>query len=65
VLNRQLRASIRALRHGAVRIGAGDFEVAGLAATFNGMAARLQDSRVKLQHEVDARSRDLTEALEQ
>src|SRR5438093_11266062 len=74
-LSRQLRASIRAVQHGAARIGAGDFHhrvelrkgdgLAGLAAEFNRMATRLQESHAKLQQEVDARNRDLTESLEQ
>src|SRR5262249_15551167 len=69
------RVSTGAMQHSATRIGAGNFHhrvdlpqgdgLAGLAAAFNRMAARLQDAHAKLQQEVDARGRDLTEALEQ
>src|SRR4029079_13384542 len=66
---------IQALRAGAARLGSGDLgqriaiktgdEVESLANQFNDMAGRLQESYTNLEHKVDARTRELTESLEQ
>jgi signal transduction histidine kinase len=66
---------IQALRVGAARLGGGDLslritiktgdEVEALADQFNEMAGRLQESYANLEHKVDARTRELTESLEQ
>jgi GAF domain-containing protein/HAMP domain-containing protein len=74
-LARRMIVPIKALRAGAERIGGGDFtqhisirtgdEFEGLAAQFNDMGARLQESYSGLEQKVEARTRELTESLEQ
>ena len=74
-LARRMIVPIQALRAGAARIGGGDFsqhisiktgdEFEGLAHQFNDMGARLQESYSGLEQKVDARTRDLSESLEQ
>ena len=66
---------IRALAAGAARIGGGDLdhrievksgdEVESLADSFNEMGGRLKESYATLEHKVEDRTRELTEALEQ
>jgi len=66
---------IHALRAGAARIGAGDLghrlairtgdELEALAAEFNRMTERLEESYAGLEQKVDERTRELSEALEQ
>ncbi len=66
---------IRALQTGATRIGAGDLghrievrtgdELEALAEEFNQMTAQLQESYASLEQKVEARTRELSEALEQ
>jgi len=66
---------IRALTEGAGRIGAGDLghrlevhtgdEIERLAEQFNRMTSQLRESYADLEHKVDARTRELTDALEQ
>ena len=73
-LARRMVRPIRALQAGAERVGAGELgeridvrtgdELQALAEQFNSMAARLQESYANLEQKVDARTRDLTEALE-
>jgi signal transduction histidine kinase len=73
-LARRMVRPIRALQVGAERVGAGELgeridvrtgdELQALAEQFNSMAARLQESYANLEQKVDARTRDLTEALE-
>jgi signal transduction histidine kinase len=72
---RRLSRPIQTLQAGAARIGAGaldqrievrtgdEFEV--LAEQFNSMAAQLQESYANLEQKVEARTRELTEALGQ
>ncbi|HEV7880629.1 GAF domain-containing protein [Bradyrhizobium sp.] len=74
-LARRMIVPIQALRAGAARIGSGDFtqriairtgdEFEGLAHQFNDMGARLQDSYSGLEKKVEARTRELSESLEQ
>jgi GAF domain-containing protein len=74
-LARRMILPIQALRAGAERIGGGDFtqhisiktgdEFEGLAAQFNDMGARLQESYSGLEQKVEARTRELSESLEQ
>jgi GAF domain-containing protein/sensor histidine kinase YesM len=74
-LARRMIVPIQALRAGAERIGGGDFtqhisiktgdEFEGLAAQFNEMGARLQESYADLEQKVEARTRELSESLEQ
>ncbi len=74
-LARRMVTPIRALQAGAERVGAGDLgerievrtgdELQALADQFNSMAARLQESYANLEHKVESRTRDLSEALEQ
>ncbi|MGH7266704.1 MAG: ATP-binding protein, partial [Candidatus Rokuibacteriota bacterium] len=75
VLARRLVTPIRALQAGAARIGAGELEhrlavrsgdeVEALADEFNRMTERLQESHANLEQKVEARTRELSEALEQ
>jgi signal transduction histidine kinase len=74
-LARRMIVPIQALRAGAARIGGGDFtqqitiktgdEFEGLAHQFNDMGARLQESYSGLEQKVEARTRELSESLEQ
>jgi GAF domain-containing protein/sensor histidine kinase YesM len=74
-LARRMILPIRALSAGAARIGGGDFtqrisvktgdEFEGLADQFNDMGARLQESYSGLEQKVEARTRELSESLEQ
>src|SRR5882757_3490590 len=74
-LARRMVVPIQALRAGAARIGGGDFtqhisirtgdEFEGLANQFNDMGARLQESYSGLEQKVEARTRELSESLEQ
>src|SRR3979411_870791 len=74
-LARRMIVPIQALRAGAERIGSGDFtqhisiktgdEFEGLAHQFNDMGARLQESYSGLEQKVEARTRELSESLEQ
>ena len=75
VLARRMVQPIQALQAGAARIGAGDLghrievrtgdELEALADQFNQMAAQLEESYAGLEHKVEERTRELTEALEQ
>jgi signal transduction histidine kinase len=75
LLARRMVQPIRALEQGAARIGAGELghrievrtgdEVEALAARFNEMTGRLQESYATLEQRVVERTRELTEALEQ
>jgi signal transduction histidine kinase/DNA-binding response OmpR family regulator len=82
LLARRMVAPIRVLQEGAARIGAGDLghrievqtgdELEALGQEFNRTAAQLQESYAELEHKVEARTRelseantDMTEALEQ
>jgi signal transduction histidine kinase len=75
VLARRMVTPIRALQQGAARLGAGALdqrldirtgdELEGLANQFNSMATQLQESYTGLEQKVEARTRELTEALEQ
>jgi len=75
VLARRMVAPIRALQAGAARIGAGDLghriqvrtgdELEALSDEFNRTAGQLQESYAGLEQKVEARTRELTEALEQ
>jgi GAF domain-containing protein/DNA-binding response OmpR family regulator/HAMP domain-containing protein len=75
VLARRMVAPIRLLQTGAARIGAGDLghriavrtgdELEALGEEFNRTAAQLQESYATLEQKVEARTRDLSEALEQ
>jgi signal transduction histidine kinase len=75
LLARKMVTPIQALQAGAARIGAGDLdqridvqtgdELEVLAQQFNSMAAQLQESYAGLERKVEARTRELTEALEQ
>jgi signal transduction histidine kinase len=74
-LARRMVVPIQALRAGAERIGAGDFnqrisiktgdELEGLANQFNDMGARLQESYADLEKKVESRTAELSESLEQ
>lgn len=73
-LARRMVTPIQALQAGAARIGAGDLghrlavrtgdEVEALANQFNSMTSQLRESYANLEQKVEARTRDLTEALE-
>ena len=75
VLARRMVAPIRLLQAGAARIGAGDLghrievrtgdELEALGEEFNRTAAQLEESYANLEQKVEARTRDLSEALEQ
>ena len=75
VLVRRMIAPIHVLQTGAARIGAGALdqrievntgdELQTLGEEFNLMAERLQESYAGLERKVEARTRDLTESLEQ
>jgi signal transduction histidine kinase/putative methionine-R-sulfoxide reductase with GAF domain len=75
LLARRMAAPIRVLQEGATRIGAGTLdqpillrtgdEIEGLASSFNQMAASLKESYEGLEHKVEARTRELSEALDQ
>jgi GAF domain-containing protein len=66
---------IQALQRGAARIGTGDLghrlqvrtgdELEALADQFNSMTAQLQESYANLEQKVEARTRELSESLEQ
>ena len=74
-LARRMAAPIRALQRGAERLGAGELgqrievrtgdEIEALAGSFNQMAGRLKESYETLEAKVEARTRDLNEALQQ
>ncbi|MFB3819126.1 MAG: GAF domain-containing protein [Candidatus Methylomirabilales bacterium] len=74
-LARRMVTPIRALQAGAARIGSGDLrhriqvptgdELQALAGQFNRMAAQLEESYQSLEQKVEARTRELAEALEQ
>jgi signal transduction histidine kinase len=74
-LARRMVVPIQALRAGAARLGSGDLgqrisiktgdEIEALADQFNEMAGRLQESYTNLEQKVDARTHELSEALEQ
>jgi signal transduction histidine kinase len=73
VLARSMVRPIRTIQAGAERIGAGELskrievrtgdELEHLAGQFNDMAAKLQASYAGLEHKVEERTRELTEAL--
>jgi signal transduction histidine kinase len=75
VLARRMVRPIKALTEGAGRIGAGDLayqldvktgdEIEALAGQFNQMTAQLRESYAGLEQKVEARTSELTEALEQ
>jgi len=75
LLARKMVNPIQALQARAVRIGAGALderieiqtgdELEALADQFNSMATRLRESYANLEQKVEARTRELTEALEQ
>jgi signal transduction histidine kinase len=75
VLGRKMVTPIQALQAGALRIGSGDLrhrievktgdELEALAHQFNSMAGQLQESYAGLEQKVEARTRELTETLEQ
>jgi GAF domain-containing protein/HAMP domain-containing protein len=74
-LARRMVVPIQALRAGAARLGSGDLgqriaiktgdELEALADQFNDMAGRLQESYANLEQKVEARTRELSESLEQ
>jgi signal transduction histidine kinase len=74
-LGRKMVTPIQALQAGALRIGSGDLrhrievktgdELEALAHQFNSMTTQLQESYAGLEQKVEARTRDLTETLEQ
>jgi signal transduction histidine kinase len=74
-LARRMVRPIHDLARGAARLGAGDLghrlairtgdEIEALAEQFDAMAARLQESYAGLERTVEARTRELREALEQ
>ncbi|MDE3175586.1 MAG: GAF domain-containing protein, partial [Pseudomonadota bacterium] len=74
-LARRMAAPIRLLQAGAEKLGSGDLaqrldirtgdEIEALAGGFNRMAERLQESYENLEAKVEARTRDLNEALAQ
>ena len=75
VLARRMVKPIQALQAGAARIGAGELghridvktgdELETLADQFNQTAAQLQESYANLEQKVEARTRELSESLEQ
>ena len=75
LLARKMATPIQALRVGAVKIGSGELghrievqtgdELEVLAGQFNSMAAQLQESYANLEQKVEARTEELTKALEQ
>ena len=75
LLARRMVKPIQALQAGAARIGAGELghrievrtgdELETLADQFNRSAAQLEESYANLEQKVDARTRELSEALEQ
>jgi signal transduction histidine kinase len=75
VLARRMVEPIQALQTGAARIGAGELghridvktgdELETLADQFNRAASQLEESYANLEQKVDARTRELSEALEQ
>jgi signal transduction histidine kinase len=75
VLARRMVVPIRRLQQGAEKLGAGDLtqrldihtgdEIETLADRFNQMAGRIQESYETLEAKVEARTRDLNEALQQ
>jgi signal transduction histidine kinase len=75
LLARRMVAPIRALQTGAARIGAGDLghrlhvqtgdELEALGEEFNRTAAQLQESYASLEQKVEARTRELSKALEE
>src|SRR5256712_1086368 len=75
LLARRMVTPIQALRVGAARIGAGELdqridvrtgdELEALGDQFNSMAAQLKESYAGLERKVEARTRELTESLEQ
>jgi len=72
LLARRMVSPIRTLQAGAARIGAGDLghrielatgdEIQALGEEFNRSAAQLQESYVRLEEKVEARTRELAEA---
>jgi len=72
---RRMTGPIRELQTGAARIGAGELdrrieiytgdELEGLAGQFNSMAADLRKSYSELEQKVEARTAELSEALDQ
>ncbi|MBI2207379.1 MAG: GAF domain-containing protein [Candidatus Rokubacteria bacterium] len=75
VLARRMVRPIHTLQEGAARIGAGELahrldvrtgdELQALAAQFNEMTGRLQESYATLERRVEERTRELSETLEQ
>jgi len=75
VLARRMVAPIRVLQEGAARIGAGDLghrievrtgdELQALGEEFNRTATQLQESYAGLEQKVEARTRELSKALEE
>jgi len=75
LLARRMATPIQALQAGAARIGAGELdqridvrtgnELEALATQFNSMAAQLRESYAGLEQKVQARTRELSESLEQ
>ena len=75
LLARRMVVPIRRLQQGAEKLGAGDLtqrldihtgdEIETLADRFNQMAGRIQESYETLEAKVEARTRDLNEALQQ
>jgi signal transduction histidine kinase/CheY-like chemotaxis protein len=75
LLARRMAAPIRTLQAGAARIGAGDLghriqirtgdELEALGEEFNRTAAQLQESYAGLEQKVEARTRELSKALEE
>ncbi len=75
VLARRMTRPIQTLQEGAARIGAGDLghrlevktgdEIESLAEQFNTMASQLRESYANLEHKVEERTRELSEALQQ
>jgi len=75
LLARRMTGPIREMQRGAAQIGAGDLnrrldihtgdELEALAHQFNRMAADLQTSYAELEHKVEERTAELSEALEQ
>jgi len=75
LLARRMVAPIRMLQAGAARIGAGDLshridvrtgdELQALADEFNRTAAQLQESYAGLEQKIEARTRELSKALEE
>jgi signal transduction histidine kinase len=75
VLARRMSRPIQTLQEGAARIGAGDLshrlevktgdEIESLAEQFNTMTSQLRESYANLEHKVEERTRELSEALQQ